>query len=100
MKELATLTSPTAAPNQVQGDLIAIGANLKQMTDAEADLDSAQMRRVASAAEAFRSEATAVTGRLLLSQRLSAKSGNPELRADLDRLASSYEATLATIECG
>lgn len=100
VKELAALTDPAAAAQQVQGDLVAIGANLKQITDAEANLDSAQRQQVAAAVEAFSSEATAVTGTLLLSQRLSAKGANPELRADLDRLASKYEATLAAIDCG
>lgn len=98
--ELAALTNPAGAANQVQGDLVAIGANLEQITDAEANLDSAQRQQVATALEAFRPEATAVTGKLLLSQRLSGTGANPELRADLDRLASKYEATLATIECG
>lgn len=100
VNELAALTNPAAAANQVQGDLVAIGANLRQITDAEANLDSPQRQRVATAVEAFRSEATVITGKLLLSQRLSVTGANPELRADLDRLASRYEATLATIECG
>lgn len=94
------MDKPFAAVQRVQGDLIAIGANLRRITDAEARLDPASRRQVTAAVEAFRSEATAITGTLLLGERLSVTGSNPKLRAALDRLASKYRRTLGTIDCG
>lgn len=100
VKEMAALADPAAAAKQVQGDLIAIGANLKQISDAQGKLDAAQRQQVVAAVEAFRSEAEAVTGALLLGERLGVTGASPKLSAALAQLASKYQRTLAAISCG
>ena len=100
MHDLAALPDPARAAVDVQGKMIAVGANLRQMDEAGAKLDPETRRQVTTAVEPFRSEATAITGTLLLSQRLSAKGGGAELSAALDRLDSTYDRTLARIACG
>lgn len=99
VRELARFGDPAAESRQVMGDLITIGANLRQIDDAKSGLDPAQRQQVTAAVESFRSEATAVTGSLLLSERLSTTGAGPKLKAALRRLEVRYQRTLATIDC-
>lgn len=96
--DLAGLTVTTATLDTVKDDLNAIENDLKQIKDAQGDLNEERKQEVESANQAFTSELDAVAGDL--GTDLSLSGGAAKVQAAAAQLERSYEQTFAKVDCG
>jgi hypothetical protein len=94
---LAALTPATATADGVKANLDAIEKDLKQMKDAQGDLNEDRKQQVESATQEFSSEVDAVASGLR--SDLSLSGAQSKLQASGQQLKSSYEQALARIDC-
>jgi hypothetical protein len=95
--DLAALTPATATADGVKANLDAIEKDLKEITDAQGDLNEDRKQEVESATGEFTSEVEAVAGDL--GSDLSLSGAQAKLEAAGQQLASSYEQAFAQIDC-
>ena len=95
--KLASLTPTTATADAVSGALNAIKKDLKQISDAQGDLNDERKQDVESANQEFSAQLKAVAGDL--GSSLSASGAKAELESAGKELKSSYQQTFASIDC-
>jgi flagellar hook-length control protein FliK len=95
---LTGLTITSASVDQIQESLKAIGDDLKDMTDAQGDLDPDRKQQVETATKTFGSQ-VATIGQQVLSG-LSGSDAQAQVESAVDDLAASYKQALAPIDCG
>jgi hypothetical protein len=94
---LASLTPTTATTDAVSGALDAIKSDLKQISDAQGDLNDERKQEVESANQQFSAQLKAVAGDL--GSSLSLSGAKAAVQSAGTELASSYQQTFASIEC-
>lgn len=95
---LKGLTISTATTDQIRNSLQAIRADLAKITDAHGDLSGQRKQQVQAANQAFSSQIKSIVSKLGTS--LSLSGAKEQLTAALQQLGSSYQQTLARIDCG
>ncbi len=95
---LKGLTVSTATTDQIRTSLQAIRADLAKITDAHGDLSGQRKQQIQTANQAFSSQVKSIASELGTS--LSLSSAKEQLTAALQQLGSSYEQTLARVDCG
>ena len=95
--DLAGLTPTAATVGTIEDDLNAIEKDLEQIRDAQGDLGDERRREVESANQEFSSELETVADDL--GSELSLSEAAAKVDSAAADLASSYEQTLATIDC-
>ena len=95
---LKGMTVSTATTDQIKKSLGAIRSDLSDITDAQGDLNEDRQAQVKSANEAFASEVKTVLGEVGRSRSLA--SAKQQLTSALQRLATTYQATLSKVDCG
>ena len=96
--DLAALTPATATADGVKANVSAIENDLKQIRDAQGDLNDERKQQVESATQAFAAEVKTIGADLR--SDLSASGAQAKLQAAGQQLASSYQQTFAKIDCG
>jgi hypothetical protein len=94
---LASLTPATATGDAVSGAVDAIKSDLKQISDAQGDLNDERKQEVESANQKFSAQLEAVAADL--GSSLSASGAKAAVQSAGKELASSYQQTFASIEC-
>ena len=95
--ELASLTPTTVGGDAVSGPLDAIENDLKQISDAQGDLNDERKQEVESANQKVTSQLEAVAGDL--GSNLSLSGVKQQVESAAKQLASSYQQTFAPINC-
>ena len=95
--DLAGLTLATATADGVKKNLNAIEDDLKQIEDAQGDLNEERKQEVESATQQFTSELEGIASGL--TSDLSLSGAKAKLESAGKQLASSYQQTLAQIDC-
>ena len=95
--KLASLTPTTATADAVSGALDAIKNDLKQISDAQGDLNDERKQDVESANQKFSAQLEAVAGDL--GSNLSLSGAKAEVESAGKELASAYQQTFASIDC-
>ena len=96
--ELKQLTPATFTTDAVTQNLDAIRTDLKDISDAQADLSDDRRSEVEAATTEFTGSVRAVASDLGTS--LSASEARTQLAGALQQLGTSYEQTLAPLDCG
>jgi hypothetical protein len=96
--ELKKLTPATFTTDAVTQNLDAIRTDLKDISDAQADLSDDRRSEVEAATTEFTGSVRAVASDLGTS--LSASDARTQLAGALQQLGTSYEQTLAPLDCG
>jgi predicted secreted acid phosphatase len=96
--ELSGLTITTASVDQVQQNLKAIGDNLKDIADAQGDLDPDRKQQVETATKEFGTQVTTIAQQVV--SGLAAGDAKAQVQSALNDLAASYKQALAPIDCG
>lgn len=94
---LKGLTLSTATTNQISSSLKAIREDLSTIANAQKDLSGQRKQQIQAANQAFASEVKNIASNLGTS--LSASSAKQQLSAALQQLGSSYQKSLAKIDC-
>jgi hypothetical protein len=94
---LASLTPATATADGVSGALDAIKNDLKQITDAQGDLNDERRQEVESANQQFSAQLKTVAGDL--GSSLSASGAKAAVQSAGKELKTSYQQTFAPISC-
>jgi hypothetical protein len=94
---LAALTPTTATADGVTGALDAIKNDLKQISDAQGDLNDERKQQVESANQQFSGQLKTVAADL--GSNLSASGAKAAVQSAGKELATSYQQTFAPIEC-
>jgi hypothetical protein len=97
VNELAEFTAATATPKDVQQNLDAIKTDLKDIKDAQGDLNEDRKQQVESANQEFSSQVQAVASDLGTS--LSTSGAEAKLKSAGAQLKSAYQQTFAKIDC-
>ena len=95
--DLAGLTLATATADGVKKNLNAIEDDLKQIKDAQGDLNEERKQEVESATKQFTSELEGIASGL--TSNLSLSGAKAKLETAGKQLASSYQQTFAQIDC-
>ncbi len=95
--ELKGMTVTTATLDGVRTNLKAIRDDLGKMADAQGDLKGDRKAEVQKATESFKSQVSDVTRQLGTS--LSASDAQAQIGTALQSLATSFEQSLAPIDC-
>ena len=95
--KLASLTPTTATVDAVSGALDAIKNDLKQISDAQGDLNDERKQDVESANQQFSAQLEAVAADL--GSNLSRDGAKAAVQSAGKDLASSYQQAFASIEC-
>ena len=95
---LKGLTVSTATTDQIRTSLQAIRDDLTKITDAQKDLSGQRKQQLEAANQAFSSEVKTIASDLGTS--LSLSSAKQQLTAALQQLGTTYQKTLAGIDCG
>jgi two-component sensor histidine kinase len=98
VKELQGLTLGTATSDKVRSSLNAIKDDVAKIADAQGQLSDSQRQQVQKANEAFKSQVKALAADL--GQSVSIDAAVKQLKADFADLATTYEQSLAPIDCG
>jgi hypothetical protein len=98
VKELQGLTIGTATVDQVKSNLTAIRDDFVKIGDARANLDSARKQEVEKANQAFKSDLQKLVDGLGTSTSLNAAAA--QLKTGIANLASAYQDSLGSIDCG
>jgi hypothetical protein len=94
---LASLTPATATTDAVSGAVDAIKSDLKQISDAQCDLNDERKQEVESANQKFSAQLETVAADL--GSSLSASGAKAAVQSAGQELATSYKQTFASIEC-
>jgi hypothetical protein len=94
---LASLTPATATTDAVSGAVDAIKNDLKQISDAQGDLNDERKQEVESANQEFSAQLETVAADL--GSSLSASGAKAAVQSAGQELATSYKQTFASIEC-
>ena len=95
--ELSSVTLTTATVDGIKGNLSAIEDDLKEIKDAEGNLNDQRKQEVQAANQAFSEQVQAVVKDLGASSSISgAKS---KLQSSLQQLSQSYKQTFEPIDC-
>ena len=95
--KLASLTPTTATADAVSGAVDAIQNDLKQISDAQGDLNDERKQEVESANQKFSAQLETVASDL--GSNLSVSGAKAQLESAGKELASSYQRTFASIDC-
>jgi predicted nucleic acid-binding Zn-ribbon protein len=95
--ELAGLTPATATVDGVKKNLNAIEDDLKQIKDAQGNLNEERKQQVASATQDFTAELQGIASGL--TSDLSLSGAKAKLETAGKQLASAYQQTFAQIDC-
>ena len=98
VKELQSLTLGTVTADKVRSSLNAIKGDLEKIVDAQGDLSDNQKQQVKKANEAFKSKVKALAGDI--GRSVSIEDAAKQLESDFAELATTYEQSLAPIDCG
>ncbi|HVG75867.1 MAG TPA: hypothetical protein VM824_10835 [Thermoleophilaceae bacterium] len=98
VKELQSLTLGTVTADKVRSSLNAIKGDLEKIVDAQGDLSDNQKQQVQKANEAFKSKVKALAGDV--GRSVSIEDAAKQLESDFAELATTYEQSLAPIDCG
>lgn len=94
---LKGLTPSTATTDAIKQSVQAIGDDLSSFADAQKDLSGQRKDQVQSANQQFTSQVKSIVSSLGTST--SASDAQQQLKAAVDQLSSTYEKTLAPIDC-
>jgi hypothetical protein len=97
VNDLQNLTLSTATVNGVKDNLNAITNDLKQIKDAQGDLNSERKAQVTQATQQFESQLNSIVQSVGSSKSLSDAAA--QLKPAVNQLASSYKQTLAKVDC-
>ena len=95
--ELKGMSVTTGTLDGVQANLKAIRDSLAKIATARSDLRGERKQEAQKATQTFKSEVSGVTQELVKSVSLA--DGKQQIGAALDRLASSYQAAFAPLDC-
>lgn len=95
---LKGLTVSTATTDQIRTSLQQIRDDLTKITDAQKDLSGQRKQELEAANQAFSSDVKSIASELGTS--LSLSSAKQQLTVALQQLATTYQKTLAGIDCG
>ena len=95
--KLASLTPATATADAVSGALAAIKTDLKQISDAQGDLNDERKQDVEAANQEFSAQLEAVASGLR--SDLSVSGAKAQVESAGKELASTYQQTFASIDC-
>ena len=98
VKELQSLTLGTVTADKVRSSLNAIKGDLEKIVDAQGDLSDNQKQQVQKANEAFKSKVKALAGDI--GRSVSIEDAAKQLESDFAELATTYQQSLAPIDCG
>ena len=98
VKELQSLTLGTVTADKVRSSLNAIKGDLEKIVDAQGDLSDSQKQQIQKANEAFKSKVKALAGDI--GRSVSIEDAAKQLESDFAELATTYEQSLAPIDCG
>ena len=98
VKELESLTLGTVTADKVRSSLNAIKGDLEKIVDAQGDLSDNQKQQVQKANEAFKSKVKALAGDI--GRSVSIEDAAKQLESDFAELATTYQQSLAPIDCG
>jgi trans-2-enoyl-CoA reductase len=96
--ELKSLTGATVTKDAVTQGVDAIKSDLKSISGAQSDLSSDRRSEVQAANEQFASSVKEIASQVLRS--LSVSDAKTALSTAFEQLATSYEQTLAPLDCG
>ena len=96
--ELTGLTPSTATVDGVTANLTAIRADLGKITSAQSDLSDTRREQVSTANKAFADQVRATAQNV--GRSLSVADAKTQLKDAATELASTYQQTLARIDCG
>jgi hypothetical protein len=96
--ELKSLTGATVTKDAVTQGVDAIKSDLKSISGAQSDLSSDRRSEVEAANKEFASSVKEIASQVLRS--LSVSDAKTALSAAFEQLATSYEQTLAPLDCG
>jgi uncharacterized protein YhaN len=94
---LKALTLSTATTEKIRQSLSDIRDSVASIADAQKDLSGQRKDQITAANQQFSSEVKSIVSSLGTS--LSASDARQQLRTALDQLSSTYEKTLAPIDC-
>ena len=97
VQELDGLTAATVTLDGVQGNLQAISDDLKQIRDAQGDLNGDRKKQAEQAWQTFTGEVKTIGDNLLKS--VSAADGKQQIASAFDSLAQSFRTAFAPIDC-
>jgi hypothetical protein len=95
--ELDSLTAATVTLDGVKGNLQAIRDDLKQIKDAQGDLNGDRKAQAEQAWQTFTGEVKTVSDGLLRS--ISAADGKQQLATAFDSLAQSFRSAFSPVDC-
>jgi hypothetical protein len=95
--ELGSLTPATVTADGVEQNLDAIKTDLKDISDAQADLSSDRRSEAEAATKAFSSSVQGIASQL--GSSLSAADAKAQVATALDQLAASYQKAFAPLNC-
>ena len=98
VNELKDLTIGSATVDQIRSNLNGIADGLTKMTDAQGDLSDEQRKQVQQANAEFTSQLQSLAKDLGSSTSL--EDAAAQLKSGFAKLANTYEAALAPIDCG
>ena len=96
--QLKSLTPATVTKDAVTQPLNAIKSDLKDISGAQGDLSSDRRSQVEAANQAFTTSVKSITSQLLTS--VSAADAKAGIVTALQQLATSYQQTFASLDCG
>ena len=97
VNDLQNLTLSTASVSGVKDNLNAIRNDLKQIKDAQGDLNSQRKAQVKQATQEFESQVKSIVQSVGSSKSLSGVA--TQLGSAVEQLASSYKQSLAKVDC-
>ncbi len=95
--KLKGLEISTAAVDQAQASLEAIGDDLAKIKDAQGDLADDRRRQVQAANQAFATQVESITSKL--GSGLSLSTAKTQLSSAVQQLGTAYQQTFAKIDC-
>jgi hypothetical protein len=96
--DLSNLTVSTATVDGIEENLTAIRDDLQDIADAQGDLNEERKQQVQAANQEFTSQLDSISSGL--TSDLSLSGAEAKLKDATQQLASSYQETFATIDCG
>ncbi len=94
---LSALTPTTATTDQISSSLKAIGTDLKQIANAQGDLNDERASQVKDANQQFSSTVKSTLSTVVTST--SASDAKQQLSSALSALKTSYQDTFAKVDC-
>jgi len=97
VNELSNLTLATATSEGVKNNIKAIQNDLKQIKDAQGDLNSERKAQVQQATQQFESQVKSIVQSVASTKSLSGAAS--QLQSAVKQLANSYKQSLAKVDC-